>query len=190
MPERVSPRNGKNNRYRLRRFSKEKISGVKELNLNLFLSFFFFSFLFFHFSFFLSFPSFCSLFSLSNHFFSLIFFTIFSQDYLIFCFCRAPRMFSVCPPYLLIFRLTRFLFFQKDIVTHYFFLLNCQLSICSRRFSLVSYNLLLGIPAAFFFLFLNLNSSYLLLFISIYFCLRLGFSPCVRGVRGFKSSPS
>ena len=52
LPERVSPRNGKNNRYRLRRFSKEKISGVKELNLNLFLSFFFFSsfhFILFHF---------------------------------------------------------------------------------------------------------------------------------------------
>ena len=84
LPERVSPRNGKSNRYRLRRFSKEKISGVKALTLNLFLSFFFFfvSFLFVSFRFvsflFVSFRfvSFLFLFLflfLSFHFISFLF---------------------------------------------------------------------------------------------------------------------
>lgn len=72
LPERVSPRNGKSNRYRLRRFSKEKISGVKELNLNLFLSFFFFSFLFVSFLFF-----FFSFHFILFHFFSLLFLSFF-----------------------------------------------------------------------------------------------------------------
>ena len=87
LPERVSPRNGKSNRYRLRRFSKEKISGVKELNLNLFLSFFFFSFLFVSFLFF-SFLFFSFLFVsflffffsfhfILFHFFSLLFLSFF-----------------------------------------------------------------------------------------------------------------
>ena len=89
LPERVSPKNGKNNRYRLRRFSKEKISGVKALNLNLFLSFFFFSFLFFSFLFFsflffsflfVSFLFFFFFFSfhfILFHFFSLLFLSFF-----------------------------------------------------------------------------------------------------------------
>ena len=81
LPERISPRNGKNNRYRLRRFSKEKISGVKELNLNLFLSFFFFSFLFFSFLFvsflFFFFFFFFSFHFILFHFFSLLFLSFF-----------------------------------------------------------------------------------------------------------------